>query len=267
MSSNFVLALPTAQDAYAVTPSADPADDFIYGYQHLLNGPRYAFYKLAATSTSHNIVFDFGDQGYSADYMLAAQVSYIANPTSIALAWSDDNSSYTTVNTMSISSSSNYRGRHSQDQWESFTEVTNKRYWRVSYATSSASSMIHSKLYFGQRFDFGVEPSNFVVQSIESSTNFLSENSTMHMRKNASMRNNYTIEFQGVTDAVLQSFKQKAANKINAKAYGLCAFLLTQTDHQLLADREIAHVNITDFTTQKAYNDYNVVSLTCEELL
>lgn len=126
--------------------------------------------------------------------------------------------------------------------------------------------MIHSKAYFGQLFDFGVEPNSFNINFKNDNRIMAFGDGTTHIIKNAETRARYDIEFKGVSDSIATSFKNKVAHKINPRAYGCCAFLLTQTDHQLLSNHEIAHVNITSYDFVKVYNDYNIVRLECEEL-
>ena len=263
--SNFVLSLPTMLNCYDVIESADNADPLLYGYGSLLNGPKYTIYKTSVSSTTHEIVFDFGEVGYSADHVILGRADLFSNADSLELLYSDDGLVYESAVDMTISSA-NFYGRFNQDQWTTFDTVSSKRFWKAKYTASPSSYFIHSKLFFGELFDFGDEPHEFNSKTIDDNKIFIADDGSRHLRKSADIKSEYSITFKGVTDAILSSFITKIGNRINEDAFGLCAYLLTQTDHQLLNDYRILYVNVVSFEWIKLFNDYNLVQLTCLEL-
>lgn len=267
-SNNFVLSLPTLEQALDITPSLGNASQHKFHVEHLINGHRYTRHRTVSSNTRYEIVFDFGAAKYSADHLIIGRMDLLEDEsvTDVKLFHSDENVIYKLAGTLTLNSS-NFKGRFSHDQWTSFTKVSNKRFWKVQYNASSSGRFNHSKLYFGELFNFGIEPSIVSLGVNENVDYFIGDNGEKHIRKVNDSHARYNLTFQGVTDALVTSFETKAGHKINGEIVGLGAFLVTQTTHDILNNYELLHVNITDFGYEKRASDYNKVFLTCEELI
>lgn len=70
----------------------------------------------------------------------------------------DNYATASTVKTLSAFGSTTLYGPNLDDYVESFTASSGYRYWWVNYNASAASTIAHSKLFFGSAFDPGIDP-------------------------------------------------------------------------------------------------------------
>lgn len=162
-----------------------------------------------------------------------------------------------------ISSSTLY-GPNSNDFITTFTETSASRHWWIDYdPNESSSNMEHSKSYLGVAFDFGTDPDFEISRAPRAESEFVTDSGARKLTRIDDPAYRWDFTWSGITDAKVQEWLTKIVYKKEQETF----FLYTTANHQILDDKRIVHVRLTEASYRKIETDWNVVSASFEEVL
>lgn len=257
--SNIKLGIPIIPLTANVITSSQTIDSSYNEYDYIY-GVRAVKPRLASNNTAQTLTFDLGaTTTLTADHLIIARADLLKSGgcTGITVDRSTDGSSWTTQHTVSSFSSYTLKGTQSDDLFDTFTESSAYRYWRVSLSGSS-NKFTCSKISIGKLFDLGVDPDDFSIELEHkiAEANFMLGNSSKFRVDEA--RRKIKLNFNGVADSVVDSFF--SLFEFSVVNYFPC-FLVTTTNHEILENKYLIHCNIIDFNHRKVASNYNQVTI------
>jgi hypothetical protein len=225
-----------------------------YPLQNLFGGNKTDSFRLDSVD-SGDLRITFRTPGATCNYLYiggAKQLKY-SGVTSLALKAHSSNTygSATSIHTNSSFDTTTLYGPHGEDYIATFDTTSSYTYWFANYNSSASSYYTHSKLFFGNAFDPGVDP-----------------NQPMQVRRerrgqyNRYAKYTFTIEWQKMTYAKAIEMKDRF---IVSKRYNPI-ILFTKTYHETLLGCRVVYGRILDITLPQSVTDYCDVSMTFEEV-
>lgn len=246
--------IPLASSTASVTTSADTG----YGLTNLFGGSKFDWFRLAtAVSGDTTITFDMGSGVTNTANMFflakanLLQSAYIGTIT-IKAHTANSYAGATTIQTYSTFTSTTLVGPQTEDYISYFTTSTAYRYWFINYNATSASQVPHSKMFVGNYFDPGIEPSEIVVAS---------RTRTDPAQRRAIMT--FDLKWKGLSYANTLTMYQQFGVKRRTSSI----VLFTTSYHEVLHGYKCVYGRITNFTSPPRVTDYNDVSMTVEEMI
>jgi len=155
-------------------------------------------------------------------------------------------------------------GSRGTDFYETFTTSGQAAQWWVDYDQNGSGYLEHSKFYVGSYFDFGFDPDDLSLKKIEPrTTKQYAASGAVHFGKSA--QNIYELEatWKRVTDAKVTEFETNVVSDSYRKKG---VFLFTTTDHSVLDEKRILHMELLECVTESEGNDLNTVRCRFREL-
>lgn len=266
MSSPLLIAYPDIPWRAAGVASTIATDDW-HPHYNLFKGQRYHHARFASTSSDREIKFTMNDgEESSVSYAILARADLLIDQgvTQLLIASSSDDASYT--NRIAYTPIvGDLVGPRQQDIVQTITETSDFKYWRTRLQAPSAV-LRYSKLYFGNMFDMGVAPSDFDFELTEPTQRpFVADSTASHYVQMAQPRYRLRITWDGVSDAVKDSFVSKIVFQKEKKGF----FLYTTDQHHILNDVGLLHVQLTASSVEETvgYPNWNRISCVFDEVL
>ena len=223
MTSLLILYPDIPKTALVVTPNRTFYTETNNSWlENAFSGTKHSYAQAVESATSLSITFDLGTgNARSPDYFLIGGIQPLQalNCTQARLDASNNGSTWSAVlGTNSAFASKTLFGPYDNDIV--FTSTVNNdlttvagsyRYFRTNFATTSSGRIGFSKLFFGNGFDMGMEPStyNMEVTTERDADTWKYPRGHIIMSKAYYPKHVITIEWDGVTDAKANEFCQK----------------------------------------------------------
>lgn len=250
----------------AVRIRTDQAYNDLMPHYNLYRGHRYYHAKLASATVADRIIrFTLADNAFqSANYCIISRADLLLADgiTNIALASSTNDSTYTN-HVFTAIASADLKGTRNQDVIITFPQTASRQFWRFAYSCPSAINKF-SKLYFGNLFDIGCAPSDFVFNLEKPQTDtFIADSGAVHTIQTGISKYTLNITWEGVSD--LKAQELFSLLKLHAQG----VFLYAPVQQQILNNFELLHCRCISF--QKEDNDgwpnWNKITCVFEELI
>ena len=164
-------------------------------------------------------------------------------------------------------STSDLVGSFSQDFIDSFSTSSAFRYWWLELAgtTDVAFHGRHSKIFFGEPFDFNVELDNYTPSKVSKSNEFISSVGECRFLEVQDPYYKFILDWVGSADDKIRDF----SNLIMPLMSQTGVFVYTTSYHQVLNNRIALYGKIIDHYHDNSFekNDYNKSLITFEEQL
>jgi len=269
VATSLVISYPDIpfQSSY-VAPSATYAEDT--PSYNMIAGSRASIAELSTAAASANVIFSLGTtyatKGGKVDHVIIARADKLQTGTSSwTLARGTDGSTFTTeTNDASFSSATLY-GPNSDDYVKDITLSSAFEWWKFTWTSGSTSKFPTAKLYFGQWFDFGIEPDWYSMQRIpaKEATWYAGSGAYYSARLDVPIYR-FTFRWEHVSDTLVNSFQTKLARN----AYRCDFFLYTRVQHEVLGNQRLVNVRMTDWSIENnEKSDWNTIEATFEEVL
>lgn len=231
---------------------------------NLIAGDRATMFELAAAGTSWSITFGLGSQTRAADHLILARADILQTigVTTVTLAYSDDDSSYSTAYTNASFASATLYGPDGNDFIATFAATATHPYWKVTYSGSSCY-MTHSKCYFGMMFDMGVEPSFSFERLPGKEGVFVADSGAQFTVRTEQPRYTFDLVWEHVSDLKTAAFFEK----IDRYKHRNPVFLYTGSVHAVLDNQRLVNCELIDAKTAYVQADWNVITATFQEVL
>lgn len=270
MATNLLFSVPSIPWQAVVLGDAS-YDTSVFEEDHPLdnaiNGPRYFWKSRTSAVSNKQVRFDLGaGNTETADHFIIARADVLqADAVDTVRLESSDNdfiSKDVVVNQTSFDTNT-LRGPGGNDYITTFSQPTARRYWRVWYDGSPPTQQRVSKYYFGRAVDIG-DPVNIRLNlTFPRSRSFVTSNDSRYPRRGEDKVYAVELQYEGITDAELQDFKNRVASGLNRDG----VFLYTTTCHDILFDFRVLHCRVTRVNWNKVENDWNSLTVGLEELL
>lgn len=260
--SNLQLAFPTiplASMVITVTGTGVSLDSNYNEYDYFY-GARDIKPRLASSVTAQAITCDLGvGASKTANHLIIARADLLKSNgvTTITLDRSTDGVSWTTEHTVSSFSSYALKGYNSNDLFDTFTESSAYRYWRVSMSGSS-NKFICSKISFGKILDLETDPFDVKIDIIHKIGEIQSMLGNTDRLRLDEPKRKIELKYTGVSDAKIQELHELFYAGI---VFYYPCFLVTTESHSILENNYLVHCWITDLKTRKVHTDYNELSI------
>lgn len=253
MTSSFLILKPDVpNDALVVTSSQVFAED--YPAAAAFYGRGYTHARLDSAASSVEITFDLGTgNSRTIDHLVLGGVKSLvgASVNTIKVAGSNNGSSWTDqLGTSSAFLSKTLNGPYSDDVI--FVQGYNDdiagtlaayRYFKVTIAKSSGTAQFaFRKLYFGQSFNMGEEPSQYNLEVLTEADSDTWKYPRGHiiMSKAFYPKHRVTVEWDGVSDAKANEFVEKIMND----PYRSTVYLYASQYQDPLYDNKLMHCRV-----------------------
>lgn len=253
MTSSFLILLPDVP-ASALTVASTQVYDTDHLPHSSFYGQGYLCSRLSAAASSVSITFDLGTgNSRTIDHLVLGGVkSLLATNVAKALVQGSNNGT-TWVNQLGTTSAlSSKTADGPRNDSIIFTATKNDdlagtliayRYFRFTMETSSGTSNFPlNKLYFGEAFDIGQEPSNYELTLIDEKDADTWKYPRGHtiMSKAFYSKHRLVVEWDGITDAKANEFM----NKVLLNPWSNTVFLYTQSYKDPLYDNTLLFCRI-----------------------
>lgn len=241
----------------AVTATVSATADSLYPLTNLFGGNKTDYFRLNANSASPIIItFDLGAGNTStANFLYIGSARLLKNTgiTAVRLVGNSTNNIATGTTVLNVTSfnTQTLYGPDEDDFIIKFTTSSAFRYWFVEYTMSAAGKVPHSKLFFGNFFDIGLDPNApATIARVK--------------QGGAQRRPTYSFDFSwnGVAYAkavqmYLNFYRKKRFNPI---------ILFSDTWHNVLMDNRVLFGRVITMAMPPRVTDYCDVSTTFEEM-
>lgn len=254
MASNLLIAnagIPLDSIATTSSVTANGTQPFT----NLFGGNKTDIFRKA-TSSSGDARITVNVTGSTANFIYLAranllQQSYV-NTITLKAHSSDAYASATTITTLSSFASATLMGPNSDDYLATFTTSSSYAWWFVNYNATSAGYFYHAKLFFGNYFDPGIDPTGTVEL-------------TRSRPHGARYRSLYKVKlrWEGLTYAKAVTmyntyYRNRRHNPV---------ILFTTTYHPLLNSHTVLFGRILEMSFPPRATDYCDVSCIFEEVM
>jgi hypothetical protein len=286
----------------AIVRSTSQVFSTVYKAGNLISGERYLRGKLGSAWTPGSYAHEDGDAfgflaytypvaigtagtayvGYdlgidntipitaSANYLLIARADLLLaqNIMSVTLKANtvDTYATAVTITNQGVDDVTLY-GPNANDLLVTFTASSAYRYWWLDFhCTAGTTTLEHSKHYFGTYFDFGVAPASWSYERVfEDGSKEGTISGASDIARVEELKYKFDIEWQGVSDAMAQSFMDTIVKRSDVQRF----FLFTTAQPQILANKTVMHVKLVNAETTnptKAIN-WNTITASFEEII
>lgn len=144
-----------------------------------------------------------------------------------------------------------------------FTEQTPERYngFSIYWTGSYPKTFYLNKIYWGVPFDFGVNPTYEFSKENDTNSSYYMASGTSALKLLDRGRYVFRFLFEGVTDAILESYLTTISERAHRDTY----FLYTVTNHKILADFKLLHATLKEERIERKFIDWNNIELTFVE--
>jgi len=277
MSFSFLILYPDVPEkALVVTSSVAFSDN--YSLRNAFNGYYRSYARTAEPTSSLSLVFDLGSgNSRKLDYFLIGGISNLKSldPYTVQIQGSNDGASWTSQLGCSSFSGIEFDGPDSDDLI--FTPSYNDqigavlgtyRYFRVVIGVDIAAQISFKRLYFGQAFDMGKEPTSYDVKLTterETDTWVYPRGHTI-MSKAFYPKHTFSLTFDGVSD----SKATQVTDVLLENPYKSTVYLYTQTYADPLYNNGLVLCRVppANLRISKRNNvqDWNDVAIAFEEI-
>ncbi len=235
--------------------SVSNTQDSRYIKENLFGGNKVDSFRLA-TATSGDTRLTFTTAGETANFLYLAKAITLKNDDVATITLKASGSPVyggaSTIATLSSFTSASLVGPDSDDYITTFATTSSYQYWFVNYNATAASLILHSKLFFGNYFDPGVDPTGSVT--------------AVRQRLSGAMRRSkYTFDltWEGVTYANAVSMYQKFYRNRRHNPI----ILFTNTYHEILFGHRVLYGRVLDMTVPPRQTDYCDITMKFEEMI
>jgi hypothetical protein len=254
MASNVLLA--NAGIPLTSTYSCTNTPDTTYGLNNLVGGNKTDIFRLATAASGDTTITYTPTAASTANFLYIARADLLkASGVGTITLKGNSSSNYataTTVTTISSFGAATLMGPQSEDYLTTFTTSASYAYWFVNFNAASASKCPCAKVFFGNYFDPGKDPTDKVVIRRKRPTS---------LRK----RSLYTFDlsWEGLTYANTVIFANRYAR--NRRHNPLILF--TTSYHGIFSSQKVILCRMVDFTFPPRATDFCDVTATFEEIL
>jgi hypothetical protein len=140
------------------------------------------------------------------------------------------------------------------------------RCWRFGVSggpTDYTTPRTFCKLYFGNAFDFGVDPAKFNFNRAPLSVStFNATSGASDLRRGDELIYTFNYTFSGMTDAKIASFYDSILRYSHRHRY----FLYTTSVHEVLNNLRVLHCKLVSHSHNQIKQNWNELSLTFEQI-
>lgn len=233
-------------------------------------GPRHLRSTITAGAVHFDLKFDLGTNYDTsrgiAEYVIVSHADLAQAAPNLAVDSStNDFSSSTSVYLDSSFSSATLYGPYSNDYVATFTASSTARYWRTRFYTG-AGTLAFGKVYFGQWFDFGREPSDYVIEREPSKGGvYYTPAGTSYSYRLDEPVYRFRFTWEAVTDDKVTEF----FNNIVASQNTTPVFLYTASNHEVLDSQRLVHCELVSHSVDSpaGVQDWNRVQAEFVQIL
>lgn len=254
MTTNLYLAncgIPLESSAISISNAASST----YPKENLFGGTKPDFFQVA-TGVSGDTLLTFTTAGQTANFIYLAKANLLqeasVNTITLKRHTANNYGAATTVTTLSSFTSATLYGPDLDDYITTFATTASSAYWFVNYNATATSKFSHSKLFLGNYFDPGKDPTGEVI-------------ATRTRPLGANRRAAYTLDlkWEGLTYAktvemYTKFYRPRRHNPV---------ILFTTSYHDLLFDHRVLFGRITEMSMPPRVTDYCDVTMTWEEIV
>lgn len=253
MASSFLIMFPDITRS-ALTYSSSVAFLEDYPLESSFDGKGYTFAKTETPAASVTATFDLGlNQARTVDHLIIGGVQSLRalSIAQVKVEASNDGAVWQEqLGTNSNFMSKTFEGPYQDDII--FTADKNNdltpnlrpfRYFRLTIGSGGASQVYaFRKLYFGQAFDMGAEPSNYnlEVTSEDDADTWKYPRGHIIMSRAFNVKHRITVEWDGVSDSKANEFAAKILND----PYRATVYLATGNYSDPLYDNKLLHCRV-----------------------
>lgn len=279
MASSFLILKPDVpNDALVISSSVDFEED--RPLSSSFYGEGYTHSRISTAAGSLNITFDLGTgNSRSIDHLVLGGVKSLTAASVTGVVLSGSNNGSTWVN--QIGTSANFLTRTKNGPYQDdviFTPTYNDeiagtisayRYFKLAISKASGTAQFaFRKLYFGQAFDMGKEPSYYDMEVLleNDSDTWKYPRGHIILSKAFYPKHEITVEWEGVSDAKANEFSQKILND----PYRSTVYLYTSQFLDPLYDNRLMHCRVVSrsCSIRKRHNvsNWNDITAVFEEV-
>lgn len=237
----------------------------------MVTGERYLRTRAGTSGTALNYVFDLGaayaTKQATVDHLILSHASLLqAVPiTSVILASSSDNASYTDRITINPFSAATLYGPDGFDAISTISVTSAFRYWKLALASAGSTVFQMGKVYFGALFSFSTHPQYKIERIPLSDSSWYADSGSKYFARALAPVYRFTFNWVGVSDEEVESFQNKVTSQSRLAGY----FLYTDSTNDILDNQRLVHCRLIDAQCRQIGNtpDYNEVSAVFEEML
>jgi hypothetical protein len=211
--------------------------DRLFPLDNIRGGFRYCrVISEVLSSSTLDIVFTLGtNDTRPASYIYIPLLHKSTTETwggSLALAHSDDGSSWTTVFTeASINEAATY-GRDEVDYFRSFTTTAAKQYWRLRFSGATVGRRINiGAIFLGTPLDLLGDWNNWDTKAVDNNNPSYADSGTLHFAKAGELKRSIRAEWDGISESLARQFELKVARNKASNS-----FILYATTHDFVVD-------------------------------
>ena len=257
MATNLLIGYPDIPLAATSITVSESTDSDTYPPEHLFGGNKTDVFRLPSAGTSPIVIRLDLPSGQTSTcnfaYIGSANLLKNAGVTAVRLLGGSTTniaSGTTVLNITSFSSQTLY-GPNSDDIIQKFTTSGSFRYWFIEYTTSASSKIPHSKFFFGNFFDIGIDPNN---------------PATITRIKMGGVQRRPVYSFEITWNGVLYTKAIEMYLKFYKTKRYIPIIIFTDTWHDILMGNRVVFCRITDMSIPPRIADYCDVSVTFEEM-
>lgn len=253
MTSSFLILKPDAPDAALVVSSSVTFEED-YPVSASFYGNGYTHARVSSAVGSVDITFDLGTgNSRTVDHLLIGGIKSLVatSTTGVVLSGSNDGTTWVSQ----LGTASNFLTRTANGPYGDdviFTPTYNDeiagtisayRYFKVSISKASGTAQFaFRKLYFGEAFDMGKEPDNYNLEVLtegDADTWRYPRGHTI-LSKAYYPKHKITVEWDGVSDSIANSFFEKIVND----PYRSTVYLYADNYQDPLYDNKLMHCRV-----------------------
>lgn len=226
----------------------------------------FNFIPTFSNSTPKEIIYYVGSTGITINYFIITNArALIDKATSVIfeVLGSNDGSTYTSIISLTINSSTAFTGHRNNDYLLSFSNVTYK-YFKIKLTASGFAStgiIPLTSFYAGSFFDIGEDPQEFNFDFDEKNYNFKTDSGNSFFKHDITRNHIYDFVYQAITENNLNDFINNIY--IDSQRYGT---YIKNSNLNMVNNNTLIHGEILDLTYKKIVTDYYQVKFKFKEL-
>ncbi len=216
----------------------------------------------ATATTAYTFKYYIGATGQSIDHFIITNAYNIGLlNTDVILAGSNDDATYTTIASFTLTTGSSFDGKYSTDYLSEFSATATYKYFRITLTPTNSGTMLLSNFYMGTYFVSDNDPEELTIEPDKTFAEFVSDSGNVQPFTSQHKPNSYEFFYRGLTQSQINSF---ISTYEDARKYGC---YIKNTNPTLLNTNDLLNVNVTNFKYAKLWSDFYTLNISFEESL
>lgn len=246
-------------------------EDTTHSLYNSAAGPRHLRTTIGDGAADFDLNFDLGTSYDTsrgiAEYVIVSHADLTQTVANLGVLSdsAEDFSTATSVYLDSSYSSATLYGPYSNDYVATFTASSTARYWRVRFYTGSGT-LAFGKVYLGQWFDFGREPSSYDIEREPSKSGvYYTPAGTSYSYRLDEPVYRFRFTWDAITDDKVTEFFNYIVSSQNTTP----VFLYTATNHEILDSQRLVHCRLVSHSVDSpaGVQDWNRVQAEFVQIL